>query len=47
MLARGIAPFEAACAALWIHGRAAEAAGPALIADDLAARLPALIGLCG
>jgi NAD(P)H-hydrate repair Nnr-like enzyme with NAD(P)H-hydrate dehydratase domain len=32
--------FEAACAAVWLHGRAAEAAGPAMIADDLAAAIP-------
>jgi hydroxyethylthiazole kinase-like uncharacterized protein yjeF len=34
--ARGMAPFEAACAGVWLHGRAAEIAGPAMIADDLA-----------
>ena len=32
-------PFEAACAAVWLHGRAAERAGPGLIADDLVAAL--------
>ncbi|WP_337958576.1 NAD(P)H-hydrate dehydratase [Sphingomonas naphthae] len=46
MLARGLDRFDAACAALWLHGRAGEAAGPALIADDLLMRLPALIGAC-
>jgi hydroxyethylthiazole kinase-like uncharacterized protein yjeF len=40
MRARGLAGFEAACAAVWLHGRAAEIAGPGLIADDLAAALP-------
>jgi NAD(P)H-hydrate repair Nnr-like enzyme with NAD(P)H-hydrate dehydratase domain len=40
MRARGLAAFEAACAAVWLHGRAAEIAGPGLIADDLAAALP-------
>ena len=39
MRARGLDPFDAACAAVWLHGRAAEAAGPNMIADDL---LPAL-----
>ena len=32
--------FEAACAAVWLHGRAAEIAGPQMIADDLAAAVP-------
>jgi hydroxyethylthiazole kinase-like uncharacterized protein yjeF len=38
--ARGMASFEAACAAVWLHGRAAEIAGPGMIADDLAAAIP-------
>lgn len=46
MRARGLPPFEAACAALWLHGEAARRAGPALIADDLAAELPAAIAAC-
>jgi hydroxyethylthiazole kinase-like uncharacterized protein yjeF len=37
--------FEAACAAVWIHGRAAEIAGPQMIADDLAAAVPNAIAL--
>ena len=36
MRARGLEPFEAASAGVWLHGRAAEIAGPELIADDLA-----------
>jgi len=32
-------PFAAACEAVWLHGRAAERAGPGLIADDLVAHL--------
>ncbi len=43
MRARGLPPFEAACAGVWLHGRAAEIAGPQLIADDLAAAIPAAI----
>lgn len=39
MLAKGLAPFEAACAAVWLHSRAAEAAGENLIAEDLIACL--------
>ncbi|MCY7270512.1 MAG: NAD(P)H-hydrate dehydratase [Sphingomonas bacterium] len=38
--ARGLPSFEAACAAVWIHGRAAEIAGPTMIADDLVAAIP-------
>jgi len=38
--ARGLEAFEAACAAVWVHGRAAEIAGPSMIADDLAAAIP-------
>lgn len=33
--ARGLPAFEAACAGVWLHGRAAERAGPSMIADDL------------
>ncbi|MDB5697291.1 MAG: NAD(P)H-hydrate dehydratase [Alphaproteobacteria bacterium] len=40
MRARGLEPFDAACAGVWLHGRAAEAAGDALIADDLISALP-------
>jgi hydroxyethylthiazole kinase-like uncharacterized protein yjeF len=40
MRARGLDPFEAASAAVWLHGRAAEIAGPQMIADDLAAAIP-------
>jgi ADP-dependent NAD(P)H-hydrate dehydratase / NAD(P)H-hydrate epimerase len=38
-LASGEAPFEAACAGVWLHARAAGRAGPGLIADDLIANL--------
>ena len=41
--ARGMAGFEAASAAVWLHGRAAEAAGPHMIADDLLAAIPAVL----
>lgn len=40
MLARGLDAHDAACAAVWLHSRAARLAGPALIADDLCAHLP-------
>ena len=41
--ARGMPAFEAACAGAWLHGRAAEAAGPAMIADDLVEAIPAAL----
>lgn len=40
MRARGLGSIEAACAGVWLHGRAAEAAGPAMIADDLVEAIP-------
>lgn len=43
--ARGLAPFEAACAGVWLHGRAAEIAGPYMIADDLAEAIPQALAL--
>jgi hydroxyethylthiazole kinase-like uncharacterized protein yjeF len=45
-LAAGLPPFEAACAGVWLHGRAAELAGPGLIADDLSRHLPAALAEC-
>jgi hydroxyethylthiazole kinase-like uncharacterized protein yjeF len=46
MRARGLPPFEAACAGVWLQGRAAEIAGSQMIADDLAQAIPAAIALC-
>ncbi len=46
MAARGLDPFDAACAGVWLHARAAELAGPALIADDLPRHLPTAIAEC-
>jgi hydroxyethylthiazole kinase-like uncharacterized protein yjeF len=43
MRARGLEAFDAACAGVWLHGRAAEAAGPAMIADDLVTAIPAVL----
>lgn len=40
LAAQGMAPFEAASAAAWVHGRAAELFGPGLIAEDLPGLLP-------
>jgi hydroxyethylthiazole kinase-like uncharacterized protein yjeF len=39
MRAAGQGAFEAACGGVWRHGRAAEKAGPGMIADDLVAAL--------
>ncbi|MEF2550143.1 NAD(P)H-hydrate dehydratase [Aurantimonas sp. A2-1-M11] len=39
-LAQGTPTFEAACAGVWMHGRAAEHFGPGLIAEDLPDMLP-------
>ena len=41
--ARGLEAFDAACAAVWLHGRAAELAGPGMIADDLVEAIPAAL----
>jgi hydroxyethylthiazole kinase-like uncharacterized protein yjeF len=46
MRARGLCAFEAACAGVWLQGRAAEIAGPQMIADDLADAVPNAIALC-
>jgi NAD(P)H-hydrate repair Nnr-like enzyme with NAD(P)H-hydrate dehydratase domain len=40
LLAQGMPAFEAACAAVWLHGATAEGFGPGLIAEDLPERLP-------
>jgi ADP-dependent NAD(P)H-hydrate dehydratase / NAD(P)H-hydrate epimerase len=43
LLAQGMAPSAAAAAAVWLHGAAASAFGPGLIAEDLSEALPAVL----
>jgi NAD(P)H-hydrate epimerase len=43
LLAQGVAAFEAAAAACWLHGAAARRIGPGLVAEDLAGALPAVL----
>ncbi len=43
LLAQGMPAFEAACAAVWLHGRAGEERGLGLIADDLPEAIPPLL----
>jgi len=40
LLAQGMAVWEAACAAVWLHGECASRFGPGLIAEDLPEQLP-------
>ena len=40
LLAQGLDPFNAACAAAWLHGDAAADFGPGLVAEDILERLP-------
>jgi hydroxyethylthiazole kinase-like uncharacterized protein yjeF len=42
LLAQGMSGFEAAAAAVWIHGETGREAGPGLIAEDLPEALPAV-----
>ena len=43
LLAQRMPPFEAACAAVWMHAEAANGFGPGLIAEDLPLALAAVI----
>ena len=41
LLAQGMAPWDAAAAGAWAHGRAGALAGPGMVAEDLLSALPA------
>ncbi len=43
LMAQGVDPFEAGCAAAWLHGAAAAEFGPGLIAEDLSDMLPRVL----
>jgi len=43
LLAQGMSAFEAACAAVWLHGECANLFGPGLIAEDLPEILPQVL----
>ncbi len=43
LLAQGMGAFEAASAAVWLHGAAAQAFGPGLIAEDIGEALPRVL----
>ncbi|MDQ6685496.1 MAG: NAD(P)H-hydrate dehydratase [Pseudomonadota bacterium] len=46
LLAQGMDPFLAAAAAVWLHGAAATAFGPGLLAEDLPDLLPGVMAHC-
>ncbi|WAC59080.1 NAD(P)H-hydrate dehydratase [Brevundimonas sp. SL130] len=43
LLAQGMEPFDAACAATWLHGECAAAFGSGLVAEDLPEALPGVL----
>lgn len=43
LAAAGMDAFDAACAGAWIHGACAQAAGPGLIAEDIAEQVPRVL----
>jgi len=43
LLAQGLDPFRAACAAAWLHGEAAREFGPGLVAEDIVETMPAVL----
>ncbi|MEO1187875.1 MAG: NAD(P)H-hydrate dehydratase [Pseudomonadota bacterium] len=43
LAAQGMPPFEAACAAVWMHGHAGKRIGPGLIPQDITSEIPAIL----
>ncbi len=43
LLAQGMPAYEAACAAVWIHGEAGRRFGPGLVAPDLIEQIPGIM----
>ncbi|MGE0514056.1 MAG: NAD(P)H-hydrate dehydratase [Hyphomicrobiaceae bacterium] len=43
LLAQGMPAFDAACAAVWLHGESANTFGPGLIAEDIPEALPTVL----
>jgi hydroxyethylthiazole kinase-like uncharacterized protein yjeF len=44
LMANGLDAFDAGCTAAWLHGAAASAFGPGLIAEDVVEQLPGVLG---
>ena len=45
LLGQEMPSFEAACAAVWLHGAAAEAFGPGLISEDITTKIPEILSI--
>lgn len=44
LMANGLDAFHAGCVAAWLHGAAADAFGPGLIAEDVVEQVPGVLG---
>ena len=43
LLAAGMLPFDAACAAVWIHGETSKICGPGMVASDISEKIPKVL----